>query len=219
MLKKSILVFCVFFYSFFAYANNFEDYIRAENPKISTMDVKLISQNIIKYSAKRNHDPVVILVINQVESDFNRWARSKGNYGLMQINRTVWIKNKRNKDNLIKRGIVGRTRDLYIPYININAGTFIFQKKKEYCQNWIKRGIIKEKGYINLFHCAVSSYNGSKNKAEYYAKVVRGLRRFYKYFHKTELTLALYINESIFIMVTNGEFQRIHTRKKNYFSI
>lgn len=151
-----------------------KDYVKDH---VSSWEATAISNSITKYSKQYELDPIIILAIIEVESSFRYNATSKTksgsvrDYGLMQINNQVWIKDK-HKNNIITKGIINIPSDLYNIDLNIKSGTFILDKTRSYCISWHKNKTLSKRNFSSIQHCMIASYNGSSKKERYYSKVI-----------------------------------------------
>jgi len=168
-------------------------YIKEANPKVTNWEANTIVKKVLRYSAQRGLDPILVLAIIDVESKFNPRAASsnprnkseKWSLGLMQVNKYAWLY-KKHKHNLYKIGLIQSEKDLYNIDLNVKAGTFIFSKTKEYCQSWKQSGRLKSKKYKNVFQCSIASYNGSKHRFHYLDKVVSSMHNIRSSFYKNK---------------------------------
>ena len=168
-------------------------YMKYTNPKIKKWESDRILKMSAIYSNQYKINPFKIIAHMKVESDF-RWnvvskrKNTKIAYGVMQINKHVWVLDKSNEKSLVKIGMVNRIRDLFDIKVNINAGAYIMDDIRKTCTRWADRGKLKKKGYKNVEQCEVMRYNGSM-KLDYYNKVMHSY---------TELTKFLLSNERNF---------------------
>lgn len=134
--------------------NNFEykiiHYIQHKNPKISKQDAVQIAKSTIKYSIKKNLDPVIVLAIMNQESTFNQLAVSKsGDISVAQINLKVWGRyfkkqNKfKNKKDIIQN--IDLSIDLMTDILKIN------QKNKKSDCHWFALYHSKTKKHKNKY--------------------------------------------------------------------
>ncbi|HJW30020.1 MAG TPA: transglycosylase SLT domain-containing protein [Saprospiraceae bacterium] len=82
-----------------------------------------IVDSAIKYSAKYDLSPILVLAIIETESKFYPFALSKQNAkGLMQINPDA------NQQLLLQEGIFKEPADIFDPERNIEAGCFLLRR-------------------------------------------------------------------------------------------
>ena len=105
-----------------AQGGTLEDYISKTNPTLSTKTVREVASGLKKY-------PKAITRIAEKESTFNPLAKSKGNWGLMGVNITVWFSSDPDY-NLIKLGIIKHKKDLLTVKGNLKAGFYIWNQCK-----------------------------------------------------------------------------------------
>jgi soluble lytic murein transglycosylase-like protein len=134
--------------------NNLESkivlYIMQKNHKVSENDAHQIARSTIKYSIRKNIDPVIVLAIMNQESTFNQLAVSRsGDISVAQINLKVWGKyfkkqNKfKNKKDIIKN--IDLSIDLMTDILRIN------QKNKKNDIHWFALYHSKTKKHKNEY--------------------------------------------------------------------
>ena len=84
-------------------------------------------------------DPALILAVMWVESRCQAKAKSKGNYGLMQVNE-IWVKESR------KRGERLRLRDLLELEKNVDVGTMILGECLTKAKGNLRRALVCYRG-------------------------------------------------------------------------
>lgn len=180
------------------YEEEFEVFIKAENPWVTTWQARTISRHIILNSVEKGFDPVLVLGIMQNESDYdyktcsrNKITKRRIACGLMQIHIRTWLW-EHHEDNLKIANIAHSVRDLYNIPINIRAGLHILDVTRDDCITWSqmtewkgkkgnKENRMLSKGYKDVLHCTVARYNGEpgRKKHIYYKKVMDKIDEFY----------------------------------------
>lgn len=142
----------------------FETYINKVNPVITESDIYEITGSLINASQEYNFDPVLILAVMKVESDFNVYAyNSMDARGLMQIRVPVWF------DVLKDEGLMFTWKDFYNPERNIYSGVYILNIYRNMCKK-------KNKG----LKCILQRYNGDRLGSRYYTKVMTAVNEFHE---------------------------------------
>ncbi len=158
-------------------------YIRLENPKTSYSRSMKIAKAFQVESERYNIPLFVLVAIANIESHFRDVCRRElpagFSCGVTQVNSYVWLK-RSNPDNLYRKGIVKRFKDLRDPVKNIRAGAYILNYKRGVCKQFKKNGTFKKRGFKDLVHCYVSRYNGDTTNA-YYLKWLRAAVKFLKF--------------------------------------
>lgn len=152
--------------------DNFTDFIMSRNRWISRESAEKITHLIFQYSEKYDVDRVLVLAIIGKESAYKKWTRGRlGEIGLMQIHKYVWLYDTENVINLKYVGIVNKEKDLWDEERNIESGVYILDRSRDVCMNWLKRNLLKERGYENVKQCMITRYNTHLN-FPYYTDVI-----------------------------------------------
>lgn len=163
-------------------------FIMYKNPKIYSELADIIIDEVFKMSDKYGINPIVIIMMIDVESDFNPLARAyikKGGkniltgIGLMQINPKVWL-SKKNEKNLYNAGVIKNINDLYKPRENIRSGVYILNDYFTLCEKYKKEGRLNGIGFKNVYQCALAKYFGNNSKS-YYGKVLQNIGEYFLY--------------------------------------
>lgn len=174
---------------------NFVEYILAKNSKVDRESAETIAFQILEQSRIYSIDPLIVISIMNVESNFKRTAHQEHendhfhDRGLMQINTMVWIYDKKNEANLINKGLVQKGKEnfireqLYSIEINIKAGVYILDIKRDECISLENSGKLRINGFRNVEECFVRLYNGDRGRA-YYNKVTASIGDFYMFMKK-----------------------------------
>lgn len=166
------------FFSNLKKTNNFGKYIKHKNIKISSRHVDRIIKKIIQNSKKFKIDPLTILMIMEVESNFTYNAINKNDKGIMQVNEKIWVKDKQNPNNLIKKGIINHKKELLYIGKNIDSGSFILSENRKSCEIWKDRKKLIGRNYKTVNECMIKRYNGKKGHY-YYKKVTSSIGDYY----------------------------------------
>lgn len=137
-------------------------------PQLANLIVKASEDASEKYGIPQ----LVIISTIDIESDYRpSIVSSAGAVGLMQVLPKVWTEKKDFDKNLINAGIVKNKKELYDPYKNIMAGTYIL---KHYYDIAVKDG---KKNPLDI---ALTRYLGG-TKNEHYANLVKSLGEYVVY--------------------------------------
>ncbi len=157
----------------------FPDFIQYSNKRTKREYARKITSHIFKNAARYGHDPITLLALMKVESEFIRTAKSKaGAIGLMQVLPKVWVYNKENEQNLITKKIIKHKKQLYWTKKNIQAGSFILKEIRKTCQRWKKRKTLIGRGFRSINECMIKRYNGKEGNS-YYEKVTSTIGDYY----------------------------------------
>lgn len=101
----------------------FDEFVRRNGQRMYPRLSREIVDSAIKYSAKYDLSPILVLAIIETESKFYPFALSKQNAkGLMQINPDA------NQQLLLQEGIFKEPADIFDPERNIEAGCFLLRR-------------------------------------------------------------------------------------------
>ncbi len=104
-------------------AEVFHKYVTQSSQRMYPRLSREIVQCAIKYSAKYDLSPILVLAVMETESEFYPFALSKKDAkGLMQINPDA------NQQLLLQEGIFREPSDIFDPDRNIEAGCFLLRR-------------------------------------------------------------------------------------------
>jgi len=150
-------------------------YIMTKNSKMFKSMANIIVENTFKYADKYNINPLTLIFVMDVESDFDVFAISRtGAIGLCQINPNVWLYSKDNKYGLKTIGI-NTKRELYDPQQNIKAGAYILSFYLKQCMK-----------SDNPYKCALKKYFGG-NYNSYFNKIKMASGDWYFFYENNKL--------------------------------
>lgn len=152
-----------------------QGYIRYRNPAVSE-DLAATIVEAAQQAAKEFHmHPLDLIALMAVESDYRVGVVSHANaIGLMQVHVPTWLGKPSHKKSLQSQGIAKSRKDLFVPEINIRAGTYVLR-------TYVDTAL--EKGLPNPMRYALTRYfGGSKNP--HYDKFRMAVGDYYVYTHR-----------------------------------
>ncbi len=111
-------------------ADVFQKYVGRTSQRMYPRLCREIVDSAIRYSAKYDLSPILVLAVVEAESQFYTFALSKQKAGgLMQIN------SEANQEVLLQEGIFKGPEDLFDPDRNIEAGCFLLRRYINECSD------------------------------------------------------------------------------------
>ena len=143
--------------------DNFKNFIKFYNPDIGKYLRKRISNVILNNAEKYNIDPIILLSVLAVESNYKHTKiGSFKEKGIGQIYPKVWF-DKNNDKNLYIAGIIKPGEEYQLFWIgkNIESTAYILNTNKKICTRYDKFDTLYKRGYKSTTECMIRKYNGS----------------------------------------------------------